>query len=123
MTYDDDTPEYAAMAVRLDRLQQVPTKVLTTVVVRRGLCLWGLWPEQEPDWEDCAPSDRALAERLCAGCPVIDQCLELDLRTAGASTAGVWGALPEDDRRALHRAWQRHRQHPIQADQEGGATP
>ena len=123
MTYDDDTPQYAAMAARLDRLQQVPTEVLTTVVVRRGLCLWGLWPEQEPDWEDCAPSDRALAERLCDGCPVIDQCLELDLRTAGASTTGVWGALPEDDRRALHRAWQRHSQHPSHVDQEGGAMP
>ncbi len=121
VTYDDDTPEYAAMAARLDRLQQVPTDVLTTVVVRRGLCLWGLWPAKEPDWEDCAPSDRALAERLCDGCPVIDQCLELELRTAGASTTGVWGALAEDDRRALHRVWQRQQQN--QNDQEGGATP
>ncbi|MDQ2882681.1 MAG: WhiB family transcriptional regulator [Actinomycetota bacterium] len=124
MTYDDDdTPEYAAMAARLDRLQQVPTDVLTTVVVRRGLCLWGLWPAQEPDWEDCAPSDRALAQRLCEGCPVIDQCLELELRAAGATTTGVWGALPEDDRRALHRAWQTDRQQPNLNDQEGGATP
>jgi WhiB family redox-sensing transcriptional regulator len=121
VTYDDDTPEYAAVAVRLDRVQKVPTDVLTTVVVRRGLCLWGLWPAVEPDWEDCAPSDRALAERLCEGCPVIDQCLELELRTAGASTTGVWGALAEDDRRALHRVWQRRRQN--QNDQEGGATP
>ncbi|MGH3671948.1 MAG: WhiB family transcriptional regulator [Pseudonocardiaceae bacterium] len=122
MTYDDDTPEYAAMASRLDRFAQVPTEVLTTVVVRRGLCLWGLWPEVEPDLEDCAPSDRALAERLCEGCPVIDQCLELDLRTAGASTTGVWGALPEDDRRALHRVWQQRR-HQHQSDREGGVTP
>jgi WhiB family redox-sensing transcriptional regulator len=125
VTYDDDTPEYAAMAAGLDRWRQVPTEVLTTVVVRRGLCLWGLWPAVEPDWEDCAPSDRALAERLCEGCPVIDQCLELELRTAGVSTTGVWGALPEDDRRALQRVWQRRRQHQNQHqnDQEGGATP
>jgi WhiB family transcriptional regulator, redox-sensing transcriptional regulator len=123
VTYDD-TPEYAAMAARLDRFQQVPIDVLTTVVVRRGLCLWGLWPAVEPDWEDCAPSDRALAERLCAGCPVIDHCLELDLRTAGASTTGVWGALPEDDRRALHRVWQRRRrQQHNPDDQEEGARP
>ena len=54
---------------------------------------------------------------------VIDQCLELDLRTAGTSTTGVWGALPEDDRRALHRVWQRRRQQHRQSDQEGGATP
>ena len=121
MTYDDGAPEYAAMAAQLDRFQQVPTEVLTTVVVRRGLCLWGLWPAKEPDWDDCAPSDRALAERLCEGCPVIDQCLELELRTAGVSTTGVWGALAEDDRRALHRVWQRRR-HQNQDDQEGGTT-
>lgn len=123
MTYDDNTPEYGAMAARLDRLEDVPTEVLTTVVVRRGLCLWGLWPAVEPDWEGCAPSDRALAEQLCEGCPVIDQCLELDLRTAGTSTTGVWGALPEDDRRALHPMWQRRRQRQNQNDGEGGATP
>ncbi|HEX8761578.1 MAG TPA: WhiB family transcriptional regulator [Pseudonocardiaceae bacterium] len=121
-TYDDD-PEYAAMAARLDRLQQIPTEVLTTVVVRRGLCLWGLWPAVEPDWEDCAPSDRALAEQLCEGCPVIDQCLELDLRTAATSTTGVWGALAEDDRRALHQVWQRRRQYQGHSDQKAGATP
>jgi len=114
------------MAARLDRLQQIPTEVLTTVVVRRGLCrlcLWGLWPAVEPDWEDCAPSDRALAERLCEGCPVIDQCLELDLRTAATSMTGVWGALAEDDRRALHQVWQRRRQYQGHSDQEAGATP
>jgi WhiB family redox-sensing transcriptional regulator len=123
VTYDDDTLDYAAMAARLDWLQSVPTDVLTTVVVRRGLCLWGLWPAVEPDWEDCAPGDRALAKRLCAGCPVIDQCLELELRTAGVSTTGVWGALAEDDRRVLHRIWQRRRQHHDQDDRGGGVTP
>jgi WhiB family redox-sensing transcriptional regulator len=125
VTYDDDIPDYAAMAARLDRWRQVPTDVLTTVVVRRGLCLCGLWPAVEPDWDDCAPSDRALAERLCAGCPVIDQCLELELRTAGASTTGVWGALAEDDRRGLHQIWRKHRHHhdQDQDDQDGGVTP
>ena len=123
MTHDitpdrDDTPDYEAMATHLDWWQQVPTDVLSAVVTRRGLCLWGLWPAQEPDWD--APSDRDLAAQLCAGCPVIDQCRELDLRIAGGCTAGVWGALTEDDRRALHRAWQRHRQRT--GDQEGGLT-
>jgi WhiB family redox-sensing transcriptional regulator len=123
VTYDD-SPDYAAMAARLDWLQSVPTKVLTTSVVLSGLCLLELWPPVEPDWDDCAPSDRALAERLCEGCPVIDQCLELELRTAGASTTGVWGALAEDDRRVLHRIW-RKRRHPDQDqdDQDGGVTP
>jgi WhiB family redox-sensing transcriptional regulator len=114
----DDTPDYDALAAGLDRWREVPTEVLRDVVMRRGLCLWGLWPAQEPDWD--APSDRELAAQLCTGCPVIDQCLELDLRTAGACTTGVWGALPQDDRRALHRAWQRHRQdQPSSDDQEG----
>ncbi|MGH3888185.1 MAG: WhiB family transcriptional regulator [Pseudonocardiaceae bacterium] len=119
----NDPPDYEDMATRLDQWRPVPTDVLTTVVVRRGLCLWGLWPAEEPDWDDCAPSDRYLAARLCAGCPVIDQCLELDLRTAGLSTTGVWGALPEDDRRALHPIWQRHHQQQNPTDQEGEPTP
>jgi WhiB family transcriptional regulator, redox-sensing transcriptional regulator len=115
----DDTPDYDETTARLDRWRQVPTEELTTVVVRRGLCLWGLWPAQEPDWDDCAPRDHELAARLCAGCPVIDQCLELELRIAGASTTGVWGATCEDDRRALHRIWQRRRPQ-VPRDQEGG---
>ena len=120
----DDTPDYDAMAAGLDRWQPVPTEVLRDVVMRRGLCLWGLWPAVEPDWDDCAGGDRELAARLCAGCPVIDQCLELDLRTAGACTTGVWGAMCEDDRRRLHRVWQRHRQHqPNSIDQGGGPRP
>ncbi|MGH3834338.1 MAG: WhiB family transcriptional regulator [Pseudonocardiaceae bacterium] len=110
MVNHDDTPDYDAIAARLDRWRQVPTDVLTAVVVRGGLCFWRLWPSEEPDWDDCAPSDRSLAARLCAGCPVIDQCQELDLRTAGTDTTGVWGAMAEDDRRALHPIWQRHRQ-------------
>jgi WhiB family redox-sensing transcriptional regulator len=116
-------PDFEAVAARLDRWQPVPTEVLRDVVMRRGLCLWGLYPAEEPDWDGCAPSDRCLAAQLCAGCPVIDQCLELDLRIAGACTTGVWGALAEDDRRALHRVWQHHRQQQQATAQEGGPTP
>ncbi len=123
MVTHDDTPDYDAIAARLDRWRQVPTDVLTTVVVRGGPCFWRLWPAEEPDWDDCAPSDRELAVRLCAGCSVIDQCRELDLRTAGADTTGVWGALAEGDRRALHRIWQRRRQQHDGTDREGGPTP
>jgi WhiB family redox-sensing transcriptional regulator len=128
VTSGGDSPDYAAMAAWLDWLQDVPTTVLTTSVVFGGLCLLELWPPVEPDWEDCAPRDRTLAKRLCEGCPVIDQCLELELRTAGTSTTGVWGALAEDDRRALHRVWRNRRQHHDQEqddqdDQDGGATP
>ncbi len=122
MVNHNDAPDYDALAAGLDRWREVPTEVLRDVVMRRGLCLWGLWPAQEPDWD--APSDLELAAQLCARCPVIDQCLELDLRTAGACTTGVWGALPADDRRALHRVWQRHRQHESNSDdQEGEPRP
>lgn len=119
----DDPPDYQAMAAQLDRWCHLPSEVLTAVVLRGGLCFWQLWPNEEPDWDQCAPSDRTLAARLCTGCPVIDPCRELDLRTAGADTTGVWGALAEDDRRALHRAWQRRRQRADDRDQEGGLTP
>lgn len=115
----DDAPDYDAITAGLDRWQPVPTEVLSDVVTRDGLCLQGLWPAQEPDWTN----DRELATRLCAGCPVINPCLEWELRWAGANTAGVWGALSEDDRRALHRVWQRHRQQPDSDDQEGEPGP
>ena len=119
----DKTPDYEALAAGLDRWQQVPIEVLQEVVTLNGLCLGGIWPAEEPGWDDCAPSDRALATRLCQGCPVIDQCIELDLRIDGPCTTGVWGALPEDDRRALHPIWQRRRQERPKADQEGGPMP
>jgi WhiB family redox-sensing transcriptional regulator len=116
----DDIPDYDEITARLDRWRPVPTEELTTVVVRRGLCLWGLWPAQEPDWDEVAPSDPELAARLCTGCPVITQCLELELRTTGASTTGVWGATCEDDRRALHHIWRQRRHPQAPRDQEGG---
>lgn len=118
MVNHDDTPDYDAMAAQLDHWRQVPADVLAHVVMDQGLCWWGLWPAQEPDWDD----DRDLAARLCAGCPVIDQCLELELRTAGTDTTGVWGGLAEDDRRALHPIWRRRRHQQDVADQEGGPT-
>lgn len=123
VTREEDTPDYKALAVGLDRWRQVPLQVLRDVVMSRGLCLWGLWPAEEPDWDGCAPSDRHLATRLCAGCPVIDQCLELDLRIAGECTTGVWGALAEDDRRALHPVWRHHRQQQHGTTQGGEPTP
>ena len=41
------------------------------------------------------------------GCPVQRECLELELRMFGEQTVGVWGALGEDDRRALVPLWRR----------------
>jgi WhiB family transcriptional regulator, redox-sensing transcriptional regulator len=95
------------IAWRLDRLRWVPTDVLGEITARRGACMEFSGVEDAPEWLDWRQPDQALAARLCAGCPVQDECLELELRTAGEQTAGVWGALAEDERRALLPHWRR----------------
>ncbi|WP_033294190.1 WhiB family transcriptional regulator [Amycolatopsis jejuensis] len=90
------------IAWRLDALRWVPSDVLYDVVTRDGVCMWLHDGDPPP-----AASDRELAARLCAGCPVQDMCLELELRTGGAATVGVWGGMTDDDRQALHPHWLR----------------
>jgi WhiB family redox-sensing transcriptional regulator len=97
------------IARRLDRLWSVPTAVLESMVRRRCTCL-RCGSAEPPDWLEHAPTDRDLAARLCEGCEAQDECLELELRLAGADTVGVWGGLSEDDRRALHSHWLRRRE-------------
>jgi WhiB family redox-sensing transcriptional regulator len=41
---------------------------------------------------------------------VSDECLELEFRADGFTTLGVWGALAEDDRRAIYLAWLQRRE-------------
>ncbi|GAA2806808.1 WhiB family transcriptional regulator [Saccharopolyspora taberi] len=94
------------IARRLDRLRAVPSAALAEAVERNGKCLWE-FTEGAPLWAAKPLTDRELAALLCAGCPVEDECLELELRMAGTHTVGVWGALAEDDRRALHPYWLR----------------
>ncbi|MER7010342.1 WhiB family transcriptional regulator [Saccharopolyspora sp. NPDC000359] len=103
MTPNNDV-RLIGIAWRLDRLRWMPSAVLANAVLRDGMCM-AASQEDEPAWADEPMTDRELAARMCAGCPVQDECLELDLRVAGESTAGVWGALPEDDRRALYPHW------------------
>ncbi|MFC9251429.1 WhiB family transcriptional regulator [Amycolatopsis thailandensis] len=101
--------EYTEMTARLDRYALAPDDVLAEAVTRDGLCFWAFDRTAMPELTGDDPPDRELAARLCAGCPVIDECLELDLRTAGVNTVGVWGALPDTDRRALYPVWRRSR--------------
>lgn len=108
-------PRLIGIAWRLDWLRWVPTDSLAEIVGRDGRCLTSD-PHDEPPAE--ASTDREFAALLCAGCPVQDECLELDLRTAGEDTAGVFGGLPEDDRRDLLMHW---RQRGERA--EGGDRP
>ena len=91
------------IAWSLDHLRWVPTDELTDVVQSDGLCMWAF--TGEPPWAEEELTDRELAERQCSECPVRDECLELELRTVGAETVGVWGALPEDERREVHWHW------------------
>lgn len=97
------------MAAQLDHHAATPRDVLTEVVTRDGLCFWAFDRSDMPTLSGEDTPDRELAARLCAGCPVIDECRELELRTAGAKTVGVWGALCDTDRRALHAVWLRRR--------------
>jgi WhiB family redox-sensing transcriptional regulator len=92
---------------RLTRLRRVPSGVLAEIVAWDGACLEISADDGPPRWLHEDGTDRELAARLCRGCPVQLECLELELRMLGDQTVGVWGALDEDDRRALVPHWQR----------------
>ena len=94
---------------RIFRLRSTTIRVLTKLVVDNGACMAVTATDRPLRWLADSETDRELAARLCEGCPVQDQCLELELRLSGAQTIGVWGALNENDRRALFPYWQRTR--------------
>ena len=104
MTPNDDR-WLVGIAWRLDRLRWVPSDVLGEIVMRDGSCAWAYADGDPPQLTGNDLTDRQLAHWLCARCPVQDECLELELRMAGEQTTGVWGALNEDDRRALYPQW------------------
>jgi WhiB family redox-sensing transcriptional regulator len=117
---------FEELATELDELKAVPTEVLASWVTDRGRCLWETTFGEPPEWTGEDEPDRELATRLCAGCPVRTECLELELRVAGEETVGVWGALNRDDRLALHKVWSCRRRAEIVAlteddeDRDGG---
>ena len=47
-------------------------------------------------------ADRAVAQTVCFGCPVRDECLKFALDTGQVD--GVWGGRTEAERRAMIRA-------------------
>ena len=93
------------IAADLDRYAAVPDNVLLEIVTTEGACMWLVANDEEPDWPGEELTDRELAARICAGCPVRGECLELEVRTAGDQTLGVWGALSDEDRRAVYPVW------------------
>jgi WhiB family redox-sensing transcriptional regulator len=121
-SYPDDV-RWIALAWRLDRLRWVPAAALAEVVRQDGLCLWAYPDGEPPELTGVDTADRELAAGYCAGCPVRDECLELELRTAGEDTVGVWGALPEQDRRALYPHWRQRGERADAVDAPGGARP
>lgn len=96
---------FTSVAAGLDGLEQVPDDVLAEVVTRDGACMLLFRLDLEPEWAGDDLTDRETAARICAGCPVRRECLELELRTSGDQTLGVWGALPAEDVRALYPVW------------------
>jgi WhiB family transcriptional regulator, redox-sensing transcriptional regulator len=95
----------AAIAERLACLRSVSSGRLADFMTRFGACMEISADEGQPCWLDEDSTDSELAKRLCEGCPVQAECLELELRTSGDLTVGVWGAMCEDDRRALIPHW------------------
>lgn len=123
-----DDARLIALAWWLDRVRWVPNAVLARIVQRDGLCLWAYPNGDPPELTGVDTADRELAAGYCAGCPVRDECLELELRTAGQDTVGVWGALPERDRRALYPHWRQRGEraddsNEVSTDTAGGARP
>jgi WhiB family redox-sensing transcriptional regulator len=100
---------YEEISAELDELADVPTEVLAAWVTDRGRCLWETTFGDPPSWMGEDEPDRELATQMCAGCPVRAECLEFELRVGGEHTTGVWGALNEKDRRALHTVWSQRR--------------
>lgn len=96
---EETTPDLDAIAARLDRLRHTHDEVLADLVMDQGLWVWLAPADDLPDWDHCPPTDRTLATWLCAGCPVIDQCLELARRAGGEMTTAVSGLLGEDNHR------------------------
>ena len=111
----------AEIAQRLRRLRSMPSAALADAVAERGACMTVPIADEPPGWLFDHGTDREVAARLCAGCPVQPECLELELRLFGEETVGVWGALGEDDRRALVPYWRHPVAEPPPADPGGSA--
>lgn len=100
---------YDRVAAGLDRFEPVPDDALFELVTWAGVCMHLFRLAPDPDWSGDELTDRRLAARICAGCPVRSECLELELRTSGDATLGVWGALPAEDVRAVYPVWRSRR--------------
>ena len=97
-------------------IQEMSTLQLEQRAVAHGKCRRpGANPEAWfPVYGESANSDpvaREYAARVCGGCPVTGECLELAMRIR-QSGWGVWGGLSVADRARARRVWLR-RQAPV----------
>jgi WhiB family redox-sensing transcriptional regulator len=102
MDPDDVT---AAVAAELDAVSEVASDVLLSRISYDGTCMWVRTTGMEPQWTGDDAHDRGLAAPICARCPVQRECLELEFRSFGYTTASIWGPLDPDERRAVYVAW------------------
>ena len=111
-------------AAELDELAAVSTEVLADWVTARGRCLWETTFGEPPEWTGEDEPDRASGTEPSGQSPVRTECLEFELRIAGDQTVGVWGALNQDDRRALHKVWACRRRGEIEqlANEDGAQS-
>jgi WhiB family redox-sensing transcriptional regulator len=109
MTAGELPDELVARVRRLRRLRWVPDVVLAATVAADGLLRPPVSEDELSEAAGAVQPDREMAARMCAGCPVLDECLELDLRWMADGTVGVFAGLPESDRRALYPLWRAER--------------
>lgn len=83
--------DVSAVAARLRRLRAVDDDTLGAAVRRAGACLEPGADGTAPGWLHDRYTDPARAARLCAACPVRDECTELELRLIGDRAVGLWG--------------------------------
>lgn len=104
-----------SIADRLDRFTEATTDQLAEAVGAEGACMVAMTSPEPPALTGEEVTDRNLAERICSGCRFQEACLELLLRWSGPVQVGVFGALPDEDRRDLYPIWRARR-----AEQWGG---
>jgi WhiB family transcriptional regulator, redox-sensing transcriptional regulator len=108
--------DLSAVLTRLRRLRRVDDDALGAAIRGAAACLEAAADGTAPGWLHDQYADPGRAARLCAGCPVRDECIELELRLAGDRVVGLWGALGEGGRQALHHIW-------CAADEAAGRAP
>ena len=86
----------------------------------RGLCWDKTTSPDTEDWFPVGVFTDVDAQQLCAGCPVIRQCLEVALRVRqGAS--GVWGGTTPETRRGIRAHRERRLAAEVERALEAGA--